>query len=298
MGVEKWQFDQRVALPLPAKIGLTLARIREWYNHFRGRVCVSYSGGLDSTVLLHLVRSLYPDVVGIFVDTGLEYPEIRKHVFATENTVVVRPEMSFKEVLKRYGFPVVSKKMAQYIHEVQRSQGYTATKRLRLTGLRSDGSFSPMGKISDKWQYLCKAPFLISDRCCYILKRNPAKRIEREYGAPFIGTRATESNQRLQTYYLEGCNAFRLKRPRSTPLAFWTHDDIWDYIRMYSVPYSDIYRMGYERTGCMFCCFGVHLEKAPNRFQRMKQTHPKKWKYCMDVLGLRAVLEYINVEVE
>lgn len=33
----------------------------------------------------------------------------------------------------------------------------------------------------------------------------------------------------------------------------------------------------------------------PNRFQRMKQTHPKQYEYCMDKLGIREVLEYIGV---
>lgn len=55
---------------------------------------------------------------------------------------------------------------------------------------------------------------------------------------------------------------------------------------------------GLSRTGCMFCMLGVHLEKEPNRFQRMKVTHPKQYAYCMDKLGLREVLEYIGVPYE
>ena len=58
---------------------------------------------------------------------------------------------------------------------------------------------------------------------------------------------------------------------------------------------------GCSRTGCMFCMFGVHLEDEPNRFQRMKETHPKLYEYCMRPwdeggLGLDEVLTYINVE--
>jgi hypothetical protein len=40
--------------------------------------------------------------------------------------------------------------------------------------------------------------------------------------------------------------------------------------------------------------FGCHLEGQPNRFQRMKLTHPKQWAYCLDTLGLRRVLEYLK----
>jgi exonuclease I len=41
--------------------------------------------------------------------------------------------------------------------------------------------------------------------------------------------------------------------------------------------------------------FGVHLENEPNRFQRMQQTHPRLWDYCIDRLGMGKVLEYIDV---
>ena len=46
----------------------------------------------------------------------------------------------------------------------------------------------------------------------------------------------------------------------------------------------------------MFCMFGAHLEKEPNRFQRLKETHPKQYDYCINKLGLGEVLDYINVK--
>jgi len=54
--------------------------------------------------------------------------------------------------------------------------------------------------------------------------------------------------------------------------------------------------MGEKRTGCMFCMFGVYLEPEPNRFQRMKRTHPAQWRYCMTKLGLAEVLDHIGVD--
>ena len=50
-----------------------------------------------------------------------------------------------------------------------------------------------------------------------------------------------------------------------------------------------------DRTGCMFCMFGCHLEKDPNRFQRMKITHPKQYDFCINKLGVGKVLNYIGV---
>lgn len=141
---------QLQSLPLRLKIMLTQQRIRDWYEHWDGQVYVSFSGGKDSTVLKHIVDSMYSDVPAVFVNTGLEYPEIQR-----------------------------------FVREVK------------------------AGK------YDCFNPDV------------------------------------------------EILRPEMR-----------------------------------FCMFGAHLEKEPNRFQRMKVTHPKQYAYCMDKLGLREVLEYIGVPYE
>lgn len=93
---------QRQSLPLSAKETMSLVRIRQWYDYWNGDVCVSFSGGKDSTVVLDLVRSMYPDVPAVFVDTGLEYPEIREFVKTIPNVTIVRPAMNFKQVIDTY----------------------------------------------------------------------------------------------------------------------------------------------------------------------------------------------------
>ncbi len=281
--MELWQLRQRQSLPLEAKIIRSQQRIREWYEYWNGQVYVSFSGGKDSTVLLHLVRSIYPDVPAVFVDTGLEYPEIRRFVKQTENVVWLKPKMNFRQVIEKYGYPVISKEISGWINDCR--TGKTEKQKQRIE------------KISDKWKYLVKAPFKISDKCCYVMKKQPAKQFEKETGLhPMIGNLAEESVRRTRDYLKTGCNAFEAKRPISRPLGFWTEADIWQYLKQFNVPYSRIYDMGEKRTGCMFCMFGVHLEPEPNRFQRMKRTHPAQWRYCMTKLGLAKVLDYIGVD--
>ena len=285
-------------LPLDMKIRMSEDRIRAWYNHFQGQVSISFSGGKDSTVLLHLVRSLYPRVPAVFVDTGLEYPEIREFVKGTENVVWLKPKQRFDQVVERYGYPIISKLVARQIHDLQNPTSSNVNVRnLFLTGIKQDGSTSKCFKLSSKYHYLINAPFKISEHCCNVIKKEPFHRFEKESKLKsYTGVMASDSYQRESSYLLYGCNNFT--KGLSQPIAFWTESDIWEYIKIKKLNYSTIYDMGVSRTGCMFCMFGILKQPQPNRFQQMKKTHPKIWKYCMEELQLRKVLDFIKVPYE
>lgn len=288
---------QMQALSLSAKIRMTERRIIDWYNYWNGDVYISFSGGKDSTVLLDLVRGIYPDIEAVFIDTGLEYPEVREFVKTFDNVTILRPEMRFDEVIKKYGYPMISKETSDTIYH------------LKKNGNKSwvEGRIK-RGYVSEKYKAIADLDFFISNKCCTVMKKQPAKRFAKQTGKkPFLGQLADESNLRLQVWMKNGCNGFDMKTPVSNPLAFWTEQDILQYIKEKNLPMASVYgnieyaidpeqirwseiypdmgvyeskqekrltTTGCDRTGCIFCGFGCHLEKELNRFQRLKETHP------------------------
>ena len=288
---------QRQSLSLESKVNRSKRMIREYYEKLDGKVYVAFSGGKDSTVLLHLVRSVYPDIPAVFCDTGLEYPEIKKFVKATANVTTIRPKMNFKDVIEKYGYPVVSKKVARMIRDLQNpTVGNQSIRRTYLTGLKKNGDFSDDFILPEKWKYLINAPFKVSERCCDIMKKNPFKTYQKETGRfPYIGVMACDSKQRQASYLQTGCNSYSKSKTQSKPIAFWLREDVEDYIKINNLKYSKIYDMGENHTGCIFCMFGVHLDPIPNRFQRLAISHPKQYTYCMETLELHKVLNCLDV---
>ena len=81
---------------------------------------MSFSGGKDSTVLLHIARQIYHGIPAVFSNTGLEYPEIQKFVKSFDNVDIVTPAMNFAQVISVYGYPLIGKEVADAIYYARR----------------------------------------------------------------------------------------------------------------------------------------------------------------------------------
>lgn len=297
------ELEKLLQMSLADKITMSKLRIVEFYEHYDGNVVVSFSGGKDSTVLLHLVRSLFPNVKGVFCDTGLEFPEVKDHVKSMENIDIIHPQLSFLQVIEQYGWVYPSKETAEKIYYAKKGRPWA---QCHMAGKEKDGTPSKFKARYKRWQFLVDSPFKISNKCCDIMKKNPFHDyIKRHGGGMLVGTMTCESSLRKQAWLRTGCNAFQLAK--GMPLSFWTEEDILQYIldeelRIPTV-YGDIVKVGdklittrEKRTGCMFCPIGVHLEKYPNKLQRMAKSHPKIYDYCIHKLGLGELLDYVGVD--
>lgn len=338
---DKQMLKELQALPLARKIQITQARLIEWLTTWGGQCYVSFSGGKDSTVLADIAAQVCKmtnyKLVLWFSDTGLEYPEIKTHVKSfgeyLENkygieveTVIDYPKdrngnrITFRQVIEKYGYPIVSKEVSRDVGRYQKNGGINsktgeetyASKLLHGTVYLDNGKQSRFCK--QQWLYLTNAPFKISNTCCDVMKKNPSYKFDKERGLkPIIATMAEESSLRKNQWIKQGCNSFDINHPASKPMSFWTEQDVLKYIKTYDIPIASVYgeikqdengkyyTTGCDRTGCIFCGFGCHLEKEPNRFQQLKETRPKLYEYCMKPwddggLGLDEVLNYINVK--
>lgn len=309
------------SLPLDVKIKKTRLRIREWVEEFgEDGVYVSFSGGKDSTVLLDIVRKDYPNVESVFVDTGLEYPSVRQFALSKENVTKLRPTMNFRDVIIKYGYPVIGKEVSNVVCGARKLRnGKAKTARMKmLNGELQDHDGNKSRYNCEKYKFLLNAPFDISDSCCNVMKKKPIKLYEKETGnAPIIGQMAEESWKRTQGWIRSGCNGFGLKSPQSNPIAFWTEQDVLQYIHENNLTIADAYGQvvrdwdkdglvkgqidfheklaeiipsyklpdyhykttGCKRTGCVFCGFGITQDKQ--RFVRLSEQEPKLCDYVM-----------------
>ena len=159
-----------------------------------------------------------------------------------------------------------------------------------------------------KYLFMLEAKFDIGSQCCSLMKKEPVHAYFRKTGRkPITAQMASESKLRTQKWLQNGCNGFDLKIPTSNPMSFWTEQDVLLYIKENNLPICSVYgkvvtdyesmgqcknqmsfadfgifdkerpllkTTGCQRTGCVLCGFGCHLEKE-SRYLRLKETHPK-----------------------
>ena len=153
-----------------------------------------------------------------------------------------------------------------------KNTGFSKLKAHRInidTFLRFSKSQSTSPKLLAYYRILHQVK--ISQVCCDFLKKEPSKRIQQQLGVDVIlkGLMASEGRSRAKNflsrgYLFQGARVDYLKGDpfwHCQPLAIWTDDDIWQYLRRYNVPYAALYDLGYrdksgnhhkiKRNGCM-----------------------------------------------
>lgn len=175
--------------------------------------------------------------------------------------------------------------------------------------LRFSASQSDDPKLLAYYHLLKQVKF--SQACCDFLKKEPSERLQAELDVDVIfkGLMAAESRAR-QTNFVTRGYLFKSHRPHlggdpffhCNPLSIWTDDDIWAYIRRFTVPYASLYDMGWtdkngvyhriKRNGCIGC--GTDLLYPNNHMAMLRRTHPRQWEIFMR-RGMAAEIQNLQV---
>ena len=333
------EFQQKQSLPYKAKVTHAEKRAWEFYDTITGRgdnVHVSV-GGLDSITLLVFLRHIGIDVPAISVSTLEDKgnQEIHKQL----GVIDVKPYMSKTRVLNVLGFPVVSKEKANKIAYLlnPNADKQTFIHAIMTGDMGKQGGFKHSNRIKlpDKWlkkfgknyaehrpdlEYEDIPEFKVSSRCCYYMKEKPCDDWANEhYSYPYLGLMASEGGQREMGLMRNGCNYYGKSVTRSCPFAIFSRQDLLQLALDLKVPvpraYGQIVRGAdgllkttrAQRTGCSMCGFGIHMEKRPHRFDRLREDNPDEWCYWMyncctdsngEKYGWGRVLDHIGVEWE
>ena len=265
----KWSLDQKVDHAL---------YIIENFIAQNPNCSVSFSGGIDSTLLLWLVRKVDKNRKGVFVNTTNEFADIIRFVKETDNVEIINPKTTFIKVVQKHGFPLISKKVARMITDLRNpTKRNEASRNLYLTGIKLDGTKTKSFKLPERYKHLIHAPFDITFKCCNFLKKKPFREINKE--GIFIGTMATDSQTRRGAYLKTGCINHR--ENKAMPLSVFTKAEVNELISKYNIPYCQIYDKGETNTGCAYCGFGCQIDI--NRFERLKLLEPKRHALMMNL---------------
>jgi len=313
------EFRQKQSLPYQAKIAhaeVKAYEFRDWAESHGYNLCVSI-GGLDSLTLYYFLKALGIDVVPVSV-SSLEDKSIQKIHQQIPGIEILKPYKSKVEVIREFGFPVISKAKARKIEILQTpdSEKQTFIHAIMTGDMGAQGNFEHSDKIKlpEKWIYLfgglysehrpdipweyvqCQgcAPFKVSPECCKWMKEKPCDDWQKANNMiPYLGLMASEGGQRELGLTKNGCNYYSNTTIRSCPFAPFYRQDLLQLALELKVPVPAIYgcilrdqddtlrTTKAQRTGCPMCGFGIHMEKRPHRFDRKREDNYKEWNFWM-----------------
>jgi len=297
-------------------VSKSMHRIEDLCNRFnQDELVISFSGGMDSTVVLWLCKQCYelgtisylPKAV--FSDTGLELQATKDFVQEIQkyypNIEIIKPEKSFIQCQKEYGKPMISKAKSQLIESYQ-----SAKKESRKESAKNNLVYGKSNLESEKRTakfilanqdiHILNPAFdiKVSDKCCYVLKKKPFEKYYLENGikAFFDGEMADEGGIRQTAYEKriksggKACTVVKEigtgKNKRSIekkmPIIDWTKEIENEYIKKYNIPLSKAYTVyGCKRTGCFLCPYSKNRKDVTEKIKILYDFEPKTYRYAM-----------------
>ncbi len=337
IGADRKISDFNIKQKMDYEFKKSYAYIRAWefYNECIARKlsCHVSVGGLDSITLFLFLKDIGIHVPGISVsyleDRSIQ--DVHKQLGIERLRSAKKPDgtcWSKVDIIKKFGFPVLSKEIASKIELLQNPTEKNKTVRHAIitgeTGEYGGYRKNTRMKLSQCWLEKFGGyennnegvnygipNFKVSAKCCYYLKEKPCDNWAKEHNSvPYLGLMASEGGRRAKSLKINGCNYFGKTTIRSAPFAIFNRQDLLQLALDLNVPVPAIYgkiertadgtlfTTKAQRTGCSMCGFGITMEKRPHRFDLLRDRNEKEWKFWMYDIGWGNVLDYIGIEWE
>lgn len=264
---------------------------------------LSYSGGKDSHFLYWFIKKYLKrdDIKIVGINTYMEHHEIRDRILKNSD-IVLTPTMKPFEIKKKYGSPCFSKIQDDFIDRYQRgSRSKSLMERIQARqfvgrdGKTHTSSFS----LNKKARELLLSGKLhrISPKCCKYLKKEPAKRFEKETGLKAIlGVRGNESAMRKSQY--KSCFT---KDKKFTPIHDLTDELLEKIYEKYNIEIPEVYNH-ICRTGCMGCPYGHYKHDTEKELALLNDNQLKfvseYFKESYEVLGIKPYKQITIEEID
>jgi phosphoadenosine phosphosulfate reductase len=99
------------------------------------------------------------------------------------------------------------------------------------------------------------------DQCCAIRKVEPLREKLAGLRAWITAIRRDQTAVRASARKVEWDQKFRLVK--INPIADWSSDDVWEYVRTHNVPYNTLHDFSYPSIGCTHCTRSVRPGESP-----------------------------------
>lgn len=241
---------------------------------------LSFSGGKDSTVLHYLLDIALPNnkIPRLYINTGIEYSDIRKYVFQLAKTdnriIIINSNVNIKNMLETEGYPFKSKEHSLKVSEYKK--GSTAVNIIKY----KEGTDRYSCPQILKYQYTDAFKLKISNKCCYKLKKEIAHKwqVDNNKSIVLTGMRASEGGQRSNLSCLTSNGT------KFHPLVVVDNDFMDQFIETYNIKLCRLYYppFNFKRTGCKGCPFNINLQED---LDIMLELLPNERKQCEIIFG-------------
>lgn len=253
---------------------------------------LSYSGGKDSHLLYWFIKEYAPefkDIRVVGINTYMEHEEIRARIYKYCDEVLL-PTMKPFDIKAQYGIPCFSKWQDDMIFRYQtKTRTPSLMERIeRTTFIGKDGKEHRSRyslNIKARELLLSGALHLISPKCCYYLKKQPARQFEKRSGLKAVlGVRGNESVMRHYNY--KSCFT---KDKKFTPLWDMTDEMEKAIYDEFHIEVPKVYEH-LTRTGCMGCPYGSWKHDTEKELALLSNAQKKfvceYFKESYEVLGI------------